>query len=108
MPLLSPSVKCAHPHEAASLLDDIHALSPSGDEIEFLCQVNSLWCSPATCFQCWHSVQLDQLVDTSSLARLLRSGEVAARLTPWNQERTLSFFNDVPCTNPRMRTFRDA
>ena len=80
-------------HEAASLIDDIRALSPPGDEVEFLCQVNSL---VQSCFQCWQSVQLDQLVGTSSLARLLP--EVAARLTPWNQERALSFFNDVVST----------
>ena len=77
-------------HEADSLMSNVKALTTAEGEVEYLCQVNNLVQSH---FQLWQAVQLDLLVGTSSLARLVP--EVTSRLTPSTQERTLEFFNDV-------------
>ena len=84
-----------HEHLLRVELKGNPAASTAEGEVEFLCQVNTL---VQSCFQCWQSVQLDQLATTSSLARLIP--DVVARLSSSAQERTLAFFNDV------VRTFQ--
>ena len=83
--------------DATKLFESVRAMTVTDGEIEYLCQVNSLvqWY-----FQLWQEKQVDLVVGNSILARLLP--EVVAKLTAWNQERTLQYFNNI------VRTFQSA